>query len=109
MKKSNLEELQENVKMLAYVSGENDSGQKCFCYVMVNPVNFHLLKQVEGEFDAADFGEVLISGEGEDLDDITKKKFLDKFGVEFNFREKAKEIEVQAIEEYKKFFERRPR
>jgi hypothetical protein len=30
MKKSNLEELQENVKMLAYVSGENDSGQNAF-------------------------------------------------------------------------------
>jgi hypothetical protein len=100
-----LDELEELIRVIAYVSGTNENGEKIFCYLLVTPMNYAILKNIKDNIDVSELGEVLVGGKGDDLDNNTKKAFLDRFGIEFNFREKAKEIETEVIAEYKKFFE----
>lgn len=97
-----LDKANELVRYLVRVSGNNEEVGECFCYVLVSPADYIILKRVDFLIDISDVGEVIVCGKGGDLTDFQKEIFYKDYALEENFAKDVNEEAKNFFEEIKK-------
>jgi hypothetical protein len=98
-----LEQIDEDIKILMLISGELADGSKHYAYVSIPPSKYDAFKAAEakGNYNLAEFGEILFHGEGKEPSANVQKEMAEKYGADHRFEEELEAMTKRIAEALK--------
>ena len=84
------DQLIENLRVIVLVSGLLADNSPYYAYVLIRSEVYMAFKQAEakGDYDLAQYGEIIAHGHGLEPDAITRKQVEDTYGADHTFEDK---------------------
>jgi hypothetical protein len=100
-----MEKMDENVGIITLVTGELENGKPYHAYALIKPSHYFAFKEAEkkGNYDLAEFGEILAHGEGLEPPEATQKMMQEKYGANHRFEEELASIITQTQKTFRNF------
>lgn len=91
----------ETIATIVLVRGEDMEGQPQWAYALVSADRYMEFKQAEeaGEYNLADYGEVLHIGPGSEPPEDIRRQMADEYGCNPNFEEEMEAMLLEVMEQ----------
>ncbi len=86
--------LDNEIGYIVFVTGENQNNEMCWFYASIAPSKYEDFKQAEssGEYDLADYGDVLMSGSGAAPPEDVRRKMEQEYGISDAFEQDYQKV-----------------
>jgi len=92
--KSLTDNFDNNIGIITLVTGHIEDGKPYYAYAIIPPSKYLAFKEAEkhGDYDLADYGEIIAHGHGAEPSAEVKKEIEEKYGANHEFEDELKSI-----------------